>query len=63
MQRELRQTICMENILEEAWVGAQVGLGRVRGNHQGSVNGVSQVDGDLDMLPTCVQMLGVGRDR
>ena len=40
----------MEKPLLPAWVGAQVGWGRPLCNRQGRAYGVSQVDGDLDMV-------------
>ena len=43
----------MEKSLEIAWVGPQVGWGRVSGNQQSGANSVTQVDGDLDMTPMC----------
>ena len=42
----------MEKLLEAAWVGWQVRLGRISGNHQGGANSDSQVNGDSDMVPS-----------
>ena len=53
MKHEPRQADHMEKALEIAWVGPQVGWGVVSGNHQGKANGVSQVEEDSDMAPTC----------
>lgn len=55
----LRQDVCMENLLEVAWVSAQAGCDQVLGNHQGEANGVSQVDKDL--VPSRAFQLGAGR--
>ena len=43
----------MEKPLEIAWVGLQVEGDRVSGKHQGGVNGVSQADGDSNMVSAC----------
>ena len=48
----------MEKPLEMAWVDLKFGWGRVLGNHQSSVNGVSHVDGYSDMVVTC-QLCGL----
>ena len=53
----------MDKPLEIAWVGPQVGWGRVSGNNQGMVNSVSQADGHSDMAPAsqrcvCVCLAG-----
>lgn len=45
-QHELRQAVCVEEPLEEVLSRQQVGCGRVPGNYQGTVNGVSQVNGE-----------------
>ena len=44
-----RQAINMEKPLAIAWVGPQVGQGRVSGNHHSGANSVNQFDGDSDM--------------
>lgn len=41
----------MGKSLEAAWVGLEVGWGRVLENHQFKANGVNQVDEDADMAP------------
>lgn len=38
------KVICTEKPLEEVWVGLSIVWGGVFGNHQGGVNGISQVD-------------------
>ena len=43
--------ICMEKPLDRAWVGQKIGWGRVSENHFGEANSVSQVDGNLEMMP------------
>lgn len=55
----------MEKALEEAWVGPQVWLNKVSGNHQnqrltGGVNSVIKIDGDSDMV-AYIYMLGWGK--
>ena len=43
-----------------AWVGPQVGWSGISGNHQGVVNGISQVDEDSDIwYPSVSSVLGV----
>lgn len=51
----------MEKPQEEAWVGLQIGLVGVLGNHQGRAKGVNKVDGDSSMAPVCICTLGERR--
>ena len=47
-----RQVICMDKPQKTTWVGPKVGWDRVLGNHQSGANGVIQVDGASDTVPT-----------
>ena len=45
LKPEPRQVICMENLLETAWLSLRVGWCTVSENHQGRTNSISQNDG------------------
>lgn len=53
----------MEPLLEEVRDDALVGWCWVSRNHQGVVNGVRQINGDSDLVPTCACGLGWGRSQ
>ena len=53
MKHEPREAICMEKLLETAWVSMKVRWGGASGTHQGRVNRVSLVDRLSDMAPVC----------
>ena len=65
LQHKLTQakTTCMEKALEVAWVGLQAGCCGVSGNPHGRANSIRQVDGDSDIVSTCLCRLIGGRSQ